>query len=160
MSSPTMIEKLGGAPHSKQSLRLWVRLLSCSMVIEKRVRSKLAEEFDSTLPRFDVLAALERNPEGLMMSELSDWLLVSKGNVTAIVDRLIEDELVDRLQDPNDRRVLRVRLTPKGAEQFARMAAAHESWIDRIMAGLTDDDFESLLAGLQRLRVSMEENPV
>ncbi|HWA63923.1 MAG TPA: MarR family transcriptional regulator [Caulobacteraceae bacterium] len=154
------IEKLGGAPHSKQSLRLWLRLLSCSMIIEKRVRAKFAEEFDTTLPRFDVLSALDRHPGGLKMTELSDWLLVSKGNVTAVVDRLIEEALVVRLQDGADRRIQRVSLTAKGRDQFARLAERHETWLDKTMAGLTDDDFETLLAGLQRLRLSIEENPI
>jgi DNA-binding MarR family transcriptional regulator len=155
-----MIEKLHGAPHSKQSLRLWLRLLSCSMIIEKRVRTKLAEAFDTTLPRFDVMAALDRNPDGLKMSELSDWLLVSKGNVTSIVDRLIEDGQVERMVDATDRRVQRVRLTGKGRAEFGGMARQHEAWLDHVMNDLTDQDFEVLLAGLQRLRLSIEENPI
>jgi len=160
VTGPNIVEKLGGAPHSKQSLRLWLRLLSCSMIIEKRVRQKLTEEFGTTLPRFDVLAALDRTPDGLKMGELSDWLLVSNGNVTSIVDRLIEDGLVERLQDGGDRRVLRVRMTKEGKKQFARMAKAHEAWLDRVMADLADEDFEALLAGLHRLRVSIESNPI
>lgn len=160
MSQPHPIEKLGGAPHSKQSLRLWLRLLSCSMTIEKRVRARLAEDFDTTLPRFDVMAALDRNPDGLKMSELSDWLLVSKGNVTAIVDRLIADGLIERSADAADRRINRVRLTDAGRRDFGVMAARHEAWLDQAMAGLSDADFEALLAGLQRLRLSVEENPI
>lgn len=160
MTQVNLIEKLGGAPHSKQSLRLWLRLLSCSMIIEKRMRVKLAEAFDITLPRFDVMAALERNPDGLKMSELSDWLLVSKGNVTAIVGRLVDDELVERMQDEADLRILRVRLTPKGKSEFGRMAAQHEAWLDHVMRDLTDQDFDVLLAGLQRLRLSIEANPI
>ena len=160
MTQPYLIEKLGGAPHSKQSLRLWLRLLSCSMTIEKRVRARFAEEFDTTLPRFDVLAALDRNPNGLNMSELSDWLLVSKGNVTAIVERLISDGLAQRLPQEGDRRIIRVLLTAKGKADFAGMARQHEAWLDHAMRGLTDEDFEILLASLQRLRLSIEENPI
>ena len=160
MTQPYRIEKLGGAPHSKQSLRLWLRLLSCSMTIEKRVRARFAEEFDTTLPRFDVLAALDRNPNGLNMSELSDWLLVSKGNVTAIVERLISDGLAQRLPQEGDRRIIRVLLTAKGKADFAGMARQHEAWLDHAMRGLTDEDFEILLASLQRLRLSIEENPI
>jgi len=156
----SIVEKLGGAPHSKQSLRLWLRLLSCSLVIEKRIRQKLAEDFDTTLPRFDVLSSLERSPDGLTMSELSNWLLVSKGNLTAVVERLIEDGMVVRLQDAGDRRVLRVRLTPEGRRQFAGMASAHERWIDHLMADLSGDDFDALLSGLQHLRRSVEGNPI
>ena len=91
-------DKLGGAPHSKRSLRLWLRLLSCSTVVEKRIRALLEEEFDSTLPRFELLAALERHPEGLRMTELSSSMMVSNGNVTGVVSRLIRDRLVSRGQ--------------------------------------------------------------
>lgn len=155
-----MAEKLGGAPHSKQSLRLWLRLLSCSTVIEKRIRQKLSDEFDSTLPRFDVLAALERNPAGLTMHELSRWLLVSPGNVTSIVTRLIDDQLVERLAEAGDRRVIRVRLTPAGRDRFDEMAARHEAWVDRMMADLGDGDIAALLDGLEVVRRSIEKNPI
>ena len=92
-------DRLGGAPHSKQSLRLWLKLLSCAMVVEKRLRARLDEDFDTTLPRFDVLAALERHAEGLKMSALSESLMVSNGNVTGVVTRLIEDGFVTRTVD-------------------------------------------------------------
>ncbi len=160
MSVANIVEKLGGAPHSKQSLRLWLRLLSCSMVIEKRIRQRLAEEFDTTLPRFDLLAALERHPAGLTMGELSSALLVSNGNITAIVDRLVDEGLIERSQNSLDRRVQRVSLTPRGRRQFARMAAVHEQWLDAMMRDLANEDFEALLAGLHRLRVSVESNPI
>ena len=87
----TYRDKLGGAPHSKRSLRLWLKLLSCTMIVEKRIRARLDSEFATTLPRFDVLAALERHPEGLTMGQLSRFMMVSNGNVTAVVNRLLED---------------------------------------------------------------------
>lgn len=163
-TSPTptraFAEKLGGAPHSKTSLRLWLRLLSCSMIIERRVRTRLEDEFDSTLPRFDVLAALERAPEGLTMSQLSTALLVSNGNVTGIVSRLIEETLVVRTLDSDDRRVATVRLTRKGREAFQRMARAHEKWVDKMFAGLDDAQMEQLMKLLASVRHSIDENPV
>lgn len=163
-TSPTptraFAEKLGGAPHSKTSLRLWLRLLSCSMIIERRVRTRLEDEFDSTLPRFDVLAALERAPEGLTMSQLSAALLVSNGNVTGIVSRLIEETLVVRTLDSDDRRVATVRLTRKGREAFQRMARAHEKWVDKMFAGLDDAQMEQLMKLLASVRHSIDENPV
>ena len=120
-AAPAVIEKLGGgAPHSKQSLRLWLKLLSCTTVIENWLRNRLRAEFGTTLPRFDVLAALDRHPEGLRMGELSRYLLVSNGNVTGIVQRLEEEGLIEREQAPNDRRAIRVRLSPKGRALFAR----------------------------------------
>ena len=89
--SPKYRDKLGGAPHSKLSLRLWLRLLSCSTIIEKRIRARLDEEFGTTLPRFDVLSALDRHAEGLTMGQLSEYIMVSNGNVTAVVNRLLDD---------------------------------------------------------------------
>lgn len=156
----TFVEKLGGAPHSKESLRLWLRLLSCSIIIERRIRAKLEEEFSTTLPRFDVLAALERAPDGLTMSELSAALLVSNGNVTGIVNRLIEDSLVVRTAESDDRRICTVRLTRKGREAFQRMARAHERWIDRMFADLSDNQINQLMKLLAAVRHSIEENPV
>ncbi|WP_116811034.1 MarR family winged helix-turn-helix transcriptional regulator [Steroidobacter cummioxidans] len=153
-------EKLGGAPHSKVSLRLWLRLLSCSMIIERRVRTRLEEEFETTLPRFDVLAALEREPDGLTMSQLSTALLVSNGNVTGIVNRLIEELLVVRTAESEDRRIATVRLTRKGREAFQRMARKHEEWVDRMFAGVTDAQMEQLMKLLATVRHSVDENPV
>jgi DNA-binding MarR family transcriptional regulator len=152
-------EKLGGAPHSKTSLRLWLRLLSCSMIIERRIRTRLEEDFESTLPRFDVLAALEREPDGLTMSQLSAALLVSNGNVTGIVSRLIEETMVIRNLESDDRRIATVRLTRKGREAFQRMARAHEKWVDKMFAGLDDAQMEQLMTLLASVRHSIEENP-
>jgi len=144
--------------HSKQPLRLWLRLLGCSTAIEKKARAMLVERFATTLPRFDVLAALDRAPDGLMMSELSSQLLVSNGNVTAIVSRLVEDGLITRTQDKSDRRILRVRLTPKGRRDFRLMAAEHEKWIERLLSDLADTEINHLLAGLSRVRASIERS--
>jgi DNA-binding MarR family transcriptional regulator len=164
MATPTapraFAEKHGGAPHSKASLRLWLRLLSCSMIIERRVRTRLEEEFETTLPRFDVLSALEREPDGLTMSQLSAALLVSNGNITGIVNRLIEELLVVRTAESEDRRIATVRLTRKGREAFQRMARKHEEWVDRMFAGLTDAQMEQLMKLLAAVRHSIDENPV
>lgn len=156
---PEAIEKLGGAPHSKQSLRLWLRLLSCSTVIEKRIRQRLVEEFETTLPRFDVLAAFERTRDGLSMGELSRLLLVSNGNVTGIVGRLIEDGLLERVPS-EDRRTVKVRMTPKGRRTFKIVSARHEAWIDAMMAGLSNKEIDTLLALLAKMRTSIGENEI
>ncbi|WP_380874174.1 transcriptional regulator [Sphingomonas sp. DBB INV C78] len=153
-----MIEKHGGAPHSKLSLRLWLRLLSCSTVIEKRIRQKLIDDFDTTLPRFDVLATLARAPDGLTMGELSTALLVSGGNVTTVVQRLIEDGHVERIANKADRRSITVRLTKRGRADFQAMAEAHEAWIEAYLADLGDAEIEALLDGLNRVRASVERN--
>jgi DNA-binding MarR family transcriptional regulator len=153
---PPYSEKLGGAPHSKQSLRLWLRLLSCSMVVEKRLRARLEAEFGTTLPRFDLLAALDRHHDGLTMGELSSAMMVSNGNVTGVVARLIEDRLVARVRRPGDRRFASVRLTAKGRQAFAKMARAHEAWVEDMFADLSEARIDSLMKLLGNLRRSVE----
>jgi len=159
-AKPAFFEKWGGAPHSKQSLRLWLRLLSCSMIVEKRIRVRLEEEFETTLPRFDVLAALEREPDGLTMSQLSAAMMVSNGNVTGVVSRLIDDLLVVRTTESADKRVATVRLTRKGREAFQRMARVHEEWIDHMFAAMSEAQVEQLMKLLAAMRHSIEENPI
>ena len=120
----------------KLELRVWLRLLSCSNRIEQAVRQGLRQEFDVTLPRFDVLSQLDRAPEGLTMGALSRRLMVTNGNVTGLVARLIREGLVERRVDAADRRSARVRLTPAGRRAFSAMAPAHAGWIDRLFDGL------------------------
>ncbi|MEM7259261.1 MAG: MarR family transcriptional regulator, partial [Pseudomonadota bacterium] len=117
-------------PESKTRLRLWLKLLKLSSGIEAELRRRLRDDHSTTLPRFDVLAALSRYRDGLKMSELSGYLKVSNGNVTGIVDRLTEEGLVLRETVPGDKRAQRARLTPKGQKAFNALAAKHESWID------------------------------
>jgi DNA-binding MarR family transcriptional regulator len=124
-------------PASKERLRLWLRLLKASRSIEATLRENLRQEFATTLPRFDVMAALSRYEAGLKMSALSGVLKVSNGNVTGIVDRLAEDGFLVRVAVPGDRRASLVRLTRRGHEEFARQAQAHEAWIDEMLVGFT-----------------------
>ncbi len=159
-SVPKFHDKLGGAPHSKLSLRLWLRLLSCSMIVEKRIRARLDEEFGTTLPRFDVLAALERHPEGLTMGQLSGYIMVSNGNVTAVVNRLLQDGWILRTTDKNDRRVATVRLSRKGRQIFLKMAAVHEQWIDHMFQDLSEQKIEDLMGALAQMRLSIETHEI
>src|SRR3990170_2696805 len=108
-----------------RALRVWLRLLPCPQLIERRVRSRLRARFATTLPRFDLMAQLERHPEGLKMNELSRLLMVTGGNVTAIVDQLEKEGLVERFDEPADRRAFRIHLTRTGEKSFAEMARAH-----------------------------------
>ncbi len=123
-------------PVSKERLRLWLRVLKTNRLIEAELRERLRLEFATTLPRFDVMSALYRNPKGMKMSELSRMLMVSNGNVTGIVDRLREDGLLLRESVPGDRRAASVRLTAKGLDEFEKQAAAHEIWVSELLAGL------------------------
>ena len=135
-----------------RALRLWLRLLTCTQLIERRVRSRLRERFATTLPRFDLMAQLARHPEGLKMNELSRLLMVTGGNVTAIVDQLEGEGLVERLDEPADRRAFRIRLTPAGERSFAEMARAHEEWIVELLAGMTKREQDELLKLLAKVK--------
>ena len=121
---------------SKERLRLWLGLLKASRSIEATLRENLRTEFGSTLPRFDVMSALSRFEDGLKMSQISELLRVSNGNITWIVDRLAEDGCVVRIPVSGDRRAFLVRLTPHGKEEFSIQAKAHEVWIDEMLSGL------------------------
>ena len=140
---------------SKERLRLWLRLLKASRAIEAELRENLRVEFASTLPRFDVMAALSRYQDGLKMSQLSGVLRVSNGNVTGIVDRLADDGLLVRVPVPGDRRASLVRLTQRGHQEFARQAAAHEAWINEMLG-----DFSAAEAGDIANRLDVLESAI
>jgi DNA-binding MarR family transcriptional regulator len=141
---------------SKARLRLWIRLLRATRLIENDVRERFKSTFDATLPRFDVMAALYRNPDGMLMSEISRFLMVSNGNVTGIVDRLVSDGFVVRAQRNGDRRTSFVSLTRKGRTVFEDMASAHEGWIDELLASMTVRDAEQLSKKLKTFRSNWE----
>ena len=140
---------------SKERLRLWLRFLKASRAIEATLRENLRKEFETTLPRFDVMAALSRFEEGLKMSQLSGVLRVSNGNVTGIVDRLAEDGCLVRVPVPGDRRASLVRLTKRGREEFARQAAAHEAWIDKMLIDFSPSEARDIGIRLEQLEHSL-----
>ena len=135
-----------------RALRVWLRLLTCTQLIERRVRSRLRERFATTLPRFDLMAQLERHREGLKMNELSRLLMVTGGNVTAIVDQLEKEGLVERVDEPADRRAFRIHLTRAGEKTFAEMARAHEEWVVELLAGMTRREQDDLLRLLAKVK--------
>ena len=150
------LNSTGREPDSKARLRLWIRLLRASRLIEGVARERLKRQFDATLPRFDVMAALYRRPDGMLMSEISRFLMVSNGNVTGIVDRLVADGMVARSQRNGDRRTSFISLTRKGRAAFAAMATAHERWIDELLAGVSARDAVELSAKLRAFRSDWE----
>ncbi|RZA35544.1 MAG: MarR family transcriptional regulator [Lysobacteraceae bacterium] len=135
-----------------QSLKLWLRMLSCTVRIENEIRTRLRATFGITLPRFDLMAQLERHPEGLRMGELSRRMMVTGGNITGITDQLEREGLVLRVPDPQDRRASAVRLTPAGRTAFAEMAAVHERWIDEMLADIPSEDKAGLIALLASMK--------
>jgi DNA-binding MarR family transcriptional regulator len=136
---------------SKRRLKLWIRLLGVTRAAENRLRDYLRVEHDTTLPRFDVMAALYRRREGVTMSELSRMLLVSNGNATAVVDRLEADGLVRRTPSDTDRRTVYVALTEAGVTRFEGLASGHEVEVDRILGGLSEEELDDLTRIFRRL---------
>ncbi len=151
MDKEARLEGTTEAEHP-EALRLWLRLLTCTQLIENQVRGGLRAQFDTTLPRFDLMAQLERARDGLKMNELSRRMMVTGGNVTAITDQLVAEALVERVAVPGDRRAYRVRLTPKGRRQFAEMAQAHEAWIVDAFAALSEREVTTLHRLLGKVR--------
>ena len=141
---------------TKTRLRLWLRLLKLSSGIEGELRKRLRDDHGTTLPRFDVMAALYRYPDGLKMSDLSDHLRVSNGNVTGILDRLTEEGLALRVAIPGDRRAHLACLTPKGGDVFADLAKFHENWINDLLQGLSMEEAETVSILLEQALASQE----
>ena len=138
----------------KTELRLWLRLLTCTTLIESEVRRRLRDNFEITLPRFDLLAQLDRAPNGMTLGELSQRMMVSNGNITGLVDRLVEQGLIRRKPAPNDRRVQIVSLTPEGQREFRTMARINADWVGEIFEGLTTKDIEALMPLLAKTKAS------
>ena len=134
------------------SVKLWLRLLTCSSMIETSLRTALRESFDTTLPRFDLLAQLERVPDGLTMGQLSQRMMVSGGNVSGIASQLVKEGLIDRNPVPDNRRTFIVKLTPKGRRSFRKMAEQHEQWVISMLGHLKSDEVDQLMDLLQRVK--------
>lgn len=143
-------------PHDHRSeLRLWLRLLTCANLIEAEIRKRLREQFNTTLPRFDLMAQLYRSGEGILLGELSQRMMVSNGNVTGLVDRLVQDGLIERQVTENDRRAARVRMTRRGRAVFSKMAETHGDWIAELLADVGEGEREQLWERLGHLKLSV-----
>jgi len=148
----------GDHAHHKAELRLWLRLLTCTTMIETEIRRRMRERFDITLPRFDLMAQLERVPDGMTLGELSRRMMVSNGNVTGLVDRLVAEGLLQRRQSDTDRRAHYVSLTDAGRRSFAAMAAEHEDWVADLFADLGPAEVASLMSLLGAAKQSVQRS--
>ena len=135
-------------------LRLWLRLLTCTTLIEGEVRSRLRDTFDVTLPRFDLMAQLDKGPAGMTLGELSQRMMVSNGNVTGLVERLASQNMIERRPSPSDGRAMLVNLTPEGRKAFRAMARTHEGWIAEIFEGLTGGEIDQLMQLLAKTKAA------
>ena len=138
----------------KTELRLWLRIFTCKMLIEGEVRRRLRDSFGVTLPRFDLMAQLDRAPGGMTLGELSQRMMVTNGNVTGLVDRLVAQNLVDRKPSPTDRRAQIVSLTPEGRKAFRAMARANGNWMGEMFADLSGGDISELMRLLDKAKAS------
>lgn len=150
-------QKLQHIPREKEGLRLWLRIVSCSQMVEQEIRTLLRDKFDTTLPRFELLSALDRVPDGLSMGELSSWLMVTKGNVTGIAERLSEDGFIKRNPTPTDRRSFCVTLTPKGKKVYKEMEEQYESLLDKLFSGVSLDDSDMFTGVLAKVKEEVED---
>jgi len=141
-------------------LRTWLKLLTCTTLISGELRRQLREQFDFTLPRFDMLAQLDREPGGLVLTELSKRLMVSPGNVTPIMNRLLEEGYITRATSSLDRRVQIVCLTAQGRRKFRRMAKKHGQWVNAMMGGLELEERRALSGLLDRLKANLRDSGV
>jgi DNA-binding MarR family transcriptional regulator len=142
-------------PGHKDELRLWLRMLTCTTLIEGEIRARLRRDFDTTLPRFDLMAALDRAPSGMTLGDVSRRMMVSNGNVTGLAARLEAEGLVERRARPGDRRAQLLRLTAKGRREFARQSAAHEGWIAELLDGLDAEERAALFRLLGTTKASV-----
>ena len=148
--------KVTERPHDHVlELRLWLRLLASANLIESEIRHRLRQQFNTTLPRFDLMAQLERVDDGLLLGELSRRMMVSNGNITGLAERLVEAGLIERNALETDRRAVRVRLTAEGRRAFARMASAHAEWIAELFSHLEEEEQKALWSRLGRLKESV-----
>jgi DNA-binding MarR family transcriptional regulator len=141
-----------------QALKLWLRMLACTVRVEDTIRSRLRTTFGITLPRFDLMAQLERDPEGLRMGELSKRMMVTGGNVTGIADQLEREALVVRVPDPHDGRAFMLKLTPAGRLAFAEMAAVHEDWVAELFSGIPAADKTRMITLLDSLKQHLNDD--
>jgi len=157
-NAPIDLRELYGEDYKPQ--RMWLRLVYCYHMMEMGLRKELRAKFDTTLPRFDLMSQLYRYPDGLKMKDLSRLLLVTCGNITGLTDRLVEDGMVERRDDPEDRRAYHVILTAKGRKTFEAMAADHKRWVGSALAGLAAEDLQHLSALLGKLKRHLASQPI
>ena len=143
--------------HHRTELRLWLRLLTCANLVEAEIRKRLREQFGTTLPRFDLMAQLQRAPGGVLLGEVSRRMMVSSGNVTGLVERLAQEGAIERLVSDRDRRTVRIRLTAQGRKQFNKMARAHSDWVAELLAGIAEDEQLELWSRLGSLKRSVRD---
>lgn len=140
-------------PGSCDHLRTWLRFMSCGRLIENEIRSRLRREFNTTLPRYDLMAHLDKYPQGIKMTDLSRHLMVTNGNVTGVTDQLVKDGLVQRVKSSEDRRSSLLKLTAKGKVQLTAISAAHNEWICSVFGELSDESIENMLLSLDELKM-------
>ncbi len=150
-------QKLEHIPHDKEGLRLWLRIVSCTQMVEQEIRTMLRDKFATTLPRFELLCALDRVPDGLTMGELSRWLMVTKGNVTGIAEKLSEDGFITRQPTPTDRRSFVVTLTAEGRALYKQMEESYETLLECLFVDVSPDESDLFTGVLAKVKDAVEQ---
>ena len=141
---------------TRTDLRLWLRLLACTHGVEGEVKARMRARFGITLTQFNLIAQLERSPDGIRMGELSRRTMVTGSNVTVVIDDLVGRGLAKRTKAAGDRRAVVITLTDQGRAAFAGMAPEHESWIREIFGSLAQARKLDLMGGLDDLRAALK----
>lgn len=144
--------------NGRDSLRLWLQLITLTTVVEKKIRRNFKTEFETTLPRFDIMATLERSGQKMTMGELTKRLLVSKGNVTGVVASLEKQGLLKRERDLDDKRTHYLSLTVKGRREFEAQAKAHQGWVNDYFSGMEMGELSVMVEQLSRLKETISHN--
>ena len=150
----TVLESL---PEHSYHRRAWLALLRCFSRIERELMQFIAQKYDSSLPRYDVLTALAMSDNGLTMGQLATVLEVSKGNITGVVMRLKSDGLVKKATSLEDRRVQSVTISRQGRRLWEEMHEDYDRIIDELLSGQSDQQLQSLIRTLERTIKSVDE---
>lgn len=158
MDGPSVFQLvLESLPEEAQHRRAWLGLVRCFSSIERVLMRRLSDEFNSSLPRYDVLTALALAPEALTMGELASMLMVTKGNITGVVARLKKEGLVRKAASETDRRVQSVTMTKKGRELWGAMHAHYDRTVAEVLSGQSREDLRALTQVLEATRLAIQE---
>lgn len=125
-------------------------------IIRKEGRLIL-KEYNITVPQFEALQYLMHN-ENMTIGELSQKMHLAFSTITDLIDRMEKSELVSRMKDPNDKRIVRLKVLSKGFDVVKKVLSKRREFLSGKLASLTDEEKEKLDRVLQRLHEVMEED--
>ena len=137
---------------SERHLDAWRAVVTSHAAVTDRIQKALAASDLPPLSWFELLWAVRRSPDGRpRMSELAEWLTLSRGGITKLVDRLEQAGYIERVSCSEDRRSLHAELTPAGERMLDEMRAAYLAEVERHLATLSADEADLLAVALGRV---------